>query len=478
MESDIYPMIHIITAILNIIGLSDSLYLTTIISSVFYVVYILSLYALGRAMMKSEKGGALLSIFGSPFLFSFGHFAFYPFLFSLFLLPLVLYCIRGANSIDMKNRYYLCLVPLIIFIIFCHPMTTIILSITLIILYIHSRVILKHDPTRGLNIMTPLSIVGIAFLFWYMSFASVKDMAKRSLLSIMGIVDADTILDHNVDLVQQSGASLLSIIEMYIKVYGSITIYFVVGAVISFIFIWRFFAKRELASEMVYGLLFFTSVTYGLALITGYFIIFEPIRAASFAIVMATIVCGAGTYHLIKEARTKWKGVIISLIMTGIVCSVSFLTLFGLYYSPWTSSIGAHVTEMDNSGTNWFLDHSDESIPLYSNIGPLNKYVRYYNELNQIEIGQPTIIMGEIPSHFGYYDNNHFSHTLNNTETIFSYMVTNEMMRQSGFVGLDETKDLRKYFLQEDFYSLELDPTVNKIYINGEKEFWIVDRPN
>ena len=102
MESDFYPIIHIITAILNIIGLSDSLHLTTIISSTFYIVYLFSLYALGRAMMKSERGGALLAIFGSPFLFSFGHFAFYPFLFSLFLLPLVLYCICGANCIDKK----------------------------------------------------------------------------------------------------------------------------------------------------------------------------------------------------------------------------------------------------------------------------------------------------------------------------------------------------------------------------------------
>lgn len=474
MESDIYPIIHIITAILNIIGLSDSLHLTTIISSTFYIVYLFSLYALGRAMMKSERGGALLAIFGSPFLFSFGHFAFYPFLFSLFLLPLVLYCICGANCIDKKNRYYLCLVPLILFIVFCHPMTTIILSITLITLYIHSRVILKYYPTRGLNIMTLLSIVGIAFLYWYISFASVKDMAKRSLLAIIGIADADTILDHNVNLIQQSGASLLSIIEMYIKVYGSITIYLIVGTFISFIFISRFFAKRELAGEMAYGLLFFTSITYGLALITGYFIIFEPIRAASFAIVMATIVCGAGTYFLIKEARTKCKRAIIGLIMTGIVCSVSFLTLFGVYYSPWTSSIGAHITEMDNSGTNWFLDYSDESIPLYSNVGPLSKYIIYYYEQNQIEVRKPTIIIDEIPSHFGYYDNNHFSHSLNNIETNYSYIVTNEMMRRSGFVGLDETKDLRKYFLQEDFYRLELDPTVNKIYINGEKEFWIV----
>ena len=45
-------------------------------------------------------------------------------------------------------------------------MTTIILSITLITLYIHSRVILKYYPTRGLNIMTLLSIVGIAFLYY------------------------------------------------------------------------------------------------------------------------------------------------------------------------------------------------------------------------------------------------------------------------------------------------------------------------
>ena len=54
---------------------------------------------------------------------------------------------------------------------------------------------------------------------------------------------------------------------------------------------------------MVYVTFFLLSIAFGAALTFGYFIVFELIRAASFAIIMATIVCGVGFYIFFKSAK-------------------------------------------------------------------------------------------------------------------------------------------------------------------------------
>ena len=100
---DIYPITHIWLAILYNF-LSDFIILTVLFSMVFFIFYILSLYILGKTIIGTKKGGIFVSIFGIPLIFSYGHYAFYPFLFALFMIPLILYLYQKLRTKPQRRR--------------------------------------------------------------------------------------------------------------------------------------------------------------------------------------------------------------------------------------------------------------------------------------------------------------------------------------------------------------------------------------
>ena len=70
--TDFYPMMHNWLSILYNF-LPDFIMLTLILSIVFFILYILSLYILGKTILGTKKGGISVSLFGIPLIFSFLH---------------------------------------------------------------------------------------------------------------------------------------------------------------------------------------------------------------------------------------------------------------------------------------------------------------------------------------------------------------------------------------------------------------------
>lgn len=474
MDGDHYPAMHIMMATVDQLSLLNPAILAAIISFVFFMLYVLSLFILGRAVFKDDKAAALLATFGSPLLFSFAHYAFYPFLFAIFFFPLLFYIMRKIERSENKGAYYTCFIILSLFIVFCHPMITLILLLILGVFYGYVQISNRFQLgfSCRFDILNMTAIVGITFVFWYIHFKSISSMGKSVISALLGAQDTETIMAYNLDMVSQSGAPLIRVIEGFIKVYGPVVIYIVMALLITTYLLNEFLTKRRYADETIYVVFFLLSIAFGAALTLGYFIVFEFIRATSFAIIMATIVCSIGFYALLKSAGTPNSKKIFTLIVVIMLCSVSILSVLNVYPSPWTMSAGKHMTEMETSGLDWFLTRQDGSTPLYFNDYNWNKYVHYFQELHKITVQQPLVITESVPHHFGYDQKQHLTQSINDSGDNTFYMVTNERLRQNYLAVLEEWRSLKDYYSEEDFTRLNNDSTVMKLYVNSEWEIW------
>ncbi len=356
----------------------------------------------------------------------------------------------------------------------CHPMITLILLLILGVFYGYVQISNRFQLgfSCRFDILNMTAIVGITFVFWYIHFKSISSMGKSVISSLRETRDTETIMAYNLDMVSQSGAPLIRVIEGFIKVYGPAVIYIVVALLITTYLVNEFLTKRRYADEMIYVVFFLLSIAFGAALTLGYFIVFEFIRATSFAIIMATIVCGIGFYALLKNTGTPNSKKIFTLVVVIILCSVSILSVFNIYHSPWTLSAGSHMTEMETSGLDWFLTRQDGSTPLYFNDYNWNKYVRHFQELHKITVQQPLVITGSVPHHFGYDQKQHLTQSINDSRDNTYYMATNERLRQNYLAVLEEWRSLKDYYSEEDFTRLNNDSTIMKLYVNSEWEIW------
>ena len=247
MVTDHYPAMHILVAALDSFNLINPAFLAAFISFVFFVLYVLSLFILGRAVFKDDKAATLLSAFGSPLLFSFAHYAFYPFSFALLLFPLIFYLMHKIEWSENREAYYVCFIILSLFIVFCHPLATLILLLIMGVLYGYTQISSKYRlglPCR-FNILNITAIIGIAFVFWCIHFKSLSNMGKSFISALLEVSDTETIMTYNLDPVIQSSAPLIRIIEGFIKVYGPTVIYFVVALFISIYLIKGLLTKRK-----------------------------------------------------------------------------------------------------------------------------------------------------------------------------------------------------------------------------------------
>ena len=107
-------------------------------------------------------------------------------------------------------------------------------------------------------------------------------------------------------------------------------------------------------------------------MVVGYFIVFEPVRTFSFAILMSTILSGIVFAKLYETTTLKNGKKWISLFVVIVVCSSSIMGIFNIYDSPWKNVASPDMNAMRINGLNWFLSNKNESVPLVSDINYLS----------------------------------------------------------------------------------------------------------
>jgi hypothetical protein len=467
-----YPIIHILAVILFYVGLPLRL-VSSFISTIFLLLYVLFLYMLGKYFFKNKPNSRFLLIFSLPMMFSFFHYAFIPFFFAVSALPLFLYCFHKRDS-NNEIAFTILTLLLAIFIVFTHPLVSLFLIIFLILYQVlllvkrnNTFITSDHNPIFLSGISNMIIIVAVSFLAWYLNFRSILKMFS-TVIDALFDQGQNTILSSQMGVVQSSNASMLDITEIIIKLYGPILIFLFIAS-FGFIFILNKLRSKSVEElDVLYGFQFLVSLLFGLSMIIGYFIVFELIRALSFAITMSTILCGIifGKLHENTDSkkRKKWINVFVVII----ICSSSVMGIFNIYESPWIKQASPSMDTMMKNGLDWFLTSKNESIPLTSDFKSIYKYEMYHPQFNN---NQKYTIMDNtsIPSHFGYDTNNTLLVSLGYNP---KYLIIYEYMIQKYKYVLQSQQYKYSIYSKNDFQKLSNDSTVNKLYMNGEFELW------
>jgi hypothetical protein len=471
--TDFYPIMHIWLSIMHNF-LPDFIILIVLFSIVFFILYILSLYILGKTLLGTKKGGIFVSIFGIPLIFSFLHYSFVPFVFALLLFPLILYVYQKiTHNPTQKNLFYICLIFLSLFIVFCHPMISVFLII-MFSLFTFFELYKGWANGRRSNIEAAniVIIVSLTLALWWLQFRGVLDDIYTMVSVLMGQRAFTSILENQMTEVTTSNASIWLVIDRFVKVYGPTSLYFSISLIFIVYMMYQYFKnKRIFEDDLIYSLQFCMAICIGFALMTGYFVIAEPIRAAMYGLVFATILCGLFFY------RERELGGIITSI-TVILTIVCMLTIMTLYYSPLNGSPNSALTYGDKNGFDWILEYLDAEMAIVKEELSNYKYSEYYfetkNTTNSRRVFEYTNI---IPSHFGYNTYSTIGDSFAYLPDRQVYMITTEMMKLTPNAVPEDRRGQLKSFTDTDFIRLKNDPSLNLLYVSNKFEVWNIALP-
>jgi hypothetical protein len=315
-------------------------------------------------------------------------------------------------------------------------------------------------------------IVSLTLVVWWLQFRSVLYSLQDMISVFFGEGAFTSMFKYQVNMVTTSNASFLEVIDRFIKIYGPVCLYFSISLFFLCYMIYQYFRNEKIYDvDFIYILQFCVAVCIGIALITGYFVIAEPIRAAMYGLIFATMLCGMFFYR-----ERHLGGLIPSL--TVIITIICMLTIVSLYTSPWTSGPGQAFSYGDKNGIDWILEYRNEEIPIVSQEGSIYKYSNYYYASTNAGIDQNLMEYNMIiPSDFGYMTNRTIGDSFSYLPDHEVYMITTDMMKLTPYAAPADRRSRVKSFTDADFIRLKNDPSVNLVYSSNVFGVWNIAIP-
>ncbi|PWR71771.1 hypothetical protein ACKUB1_15865 [Methanospirillum stamsii] len=462
--------------------MTDLIIVTLLISAIFMVLIMLYLYILGNTIVGRKNGGLLISILSIPLIFSYVYYGFYPFFFAIVTILLILFLYQKTQLFPKnENAFYICVLFLSMFIVFCHPLVAIFLIITflLVIFYnLFKRFVIKLQPSKNfdLNIFT---VIAISFIFWFALVRLYIHTLTDMILTNLGGVDERTIINDQIDLVSSTHpASIWLYIEGFIKIYGPISIYLLLSIGFIVYILTQYYNKKTIfETDLFYSLLFCLALSLGISLFIGHSIYFEPVRVLMYSLIFSMILSGLFLYRIWLSINETQHKKIFSIIVTLITTILYMLCFFNLYQSPWTNMPNTAFTYEDKYGNDWILEYSNRELPIIKDDSTISKYSSYYfesqNSRNSEKMNEYLMI---IPSNFGYNQYRNLGDAFATLPEDKFYMSTTEMMKIAPYAAREERRGWLDWFTDTDFIRLLNDPTVNSIYSNDEYSLFMVYR--
>lgn len=472
-----YPLSHILLADFHFAGLN----LETAAHSLpvfFTIFFLLFLLILGRILQKKPSISLLPILFSLPLLYGLFHRTFHPYIYALFYIPFFIYLLlKSFHSPEMK-QYLILLVIISFFIVFMHPLITLILIAITLVAYVTKTCIAIQDPNKwsqNYRFIFISSILTISFCMWYLSFQTTLSSIRKVIDAIFDQTDSvETILEYQTNIITTSDAHLFYIIKLFFLNYGPIFFYLLLGIIFFTYILIKAREKKVSDIQLIFAIEFLLGLLFAMIFTVGYFILFEPLRAAAPAILMATIFIPIILSKIISELQSDQTKKIFFLVFGVfliIIISVSFTSIFS---SPIISSTSQHMTYMERDGLDWFLVARDDTIPvaLFENSLSYRKYEMYFSEKNyplSLSTKERIQYLKIIPASFGYDNNIKITETLGSNEY---YYLSTELNRQSYLAVPEDRREKIPKITSADFERLKQDNSINILYSNGEFESW------
>lgn len=454
-----YPLTHVLTAQLTqVSGASPALTIQWV-PPFFTILFMLFSVLLATSVLP-KKGQALLSAASTSLFFGYYHVTAYPQGLTVMILPLVFYCyFKGFGNPSLPHR--VALVVLLLAFTFYHPAPAGVLIVCLLatevakLMWRARRGTTVWPANKAIDRLTlgPTLISAVTFLTWisyfYVFEATIDKMwgwLTGEIRDIPRIAEVERIFATQALGVQER-------LVLALKLYGDNLIFLGLSAIALLIIAWRFWRRMDEVKE--------------LSILCMPFLVSGPAWVAIFISTLWVTVgrllgcnimmwaCPVLAAFALYETAAGWKRAAIIVVTSILVCTWA-VAILGVYHSPFILQPSWQVTRQDVRGTEWFLAHTQfEKRGVFASLGI-----------------PPALALGgvSIPEHFGYSEQQRFGDSWP-TDLLVVLQERSRLVAADPVLSKTIVCDprlVRQGFEEADFHRLEGDPTVTKLYSNGE----------
>lgn len=514
-QANYYPIVHILGVdILSITGLPRGA-ATNLLFVFFSVLYLLNMYLLATTLASRRGQILLITAFACPLIFSFFHGCIHPSMFSIFILPLLLYFYHRAVSSPANKAQNIALLFLVALLMtLFHPITALFAIAVLLVFalasYLHRKLAPAANPGSQLrtskNSTKVALITGVVmivfFSSWYLSFPNIR-RSFSTVYSWLGYEITGPAIEPSptepspiqppvkqslfqklIQTLSKAAITLTQTLALFIARYGAVFIYLLMALILSIVvlrksLVKKFKRKGGQQLDFIYSIQFLVALLISAYMLFGYAVEYNEIRIARFPLLMATILGGLVIYEFIHTDSTQRVnldrfrpgGKAFVGIITVLILAAGVLSIFNVYGSPMTVRPNSQVSLMEIAGTVWFSSHQDrDSVVVESNLY-LKRFEDFNFGLESRSFKRAKVDPEPIPSHFGYDENGSIGQTFNSEE---GYLLTCEFNRINVMIFPENVRDEVRQYSEEDFAKLRADPVVAQIYANSGFEVWRV----
>ena len=473
-ESNYYPISHILTTTLTYILNIDPKLAITISPAIFYILYVIGVYLLAT-IISNHRGQVLLTTaFAGVLLFTYYGSMFLPTHFSLSIIPLILFLFyKKSKSLDQTFSIDVLFVILLLLIPFFHPVTSVQLIISFLILtlslfisnFLNKQMNLTANflPNQYQKSILPAILVFVTFFIWF-SYQSLFRSTVKHVHNFLILEISNPPIEAYQSMWIKASLTFGEFLKILFKSYGHELIYAVLSLIASLILLKRAFSRKDLNVEMIFfSLMFiFFSIEFFPFLFAN-LIFNNPQREFEWALVASTVLNGMFYHQYISDRWQKRnyslvkKVLPIAFLFILIIISV-VIGIFSFYSSPLMGEINSQVTNAELRGMQWYISHQNKA-----KIFTFSKYT--YKGITAALLGMkncfPENRFFDLPYHFGYKGGG-FNSNGHLIITDYERRYRTEIWPKGGS------------FEKNDFLMLESDPKKSLIFTNKTMQIWEV----
>ncbi|AKB43112.1 hypothetical protein [Methanosarcina vacuolata] len=465
--SNPYPILHIWGFVLNYMsGLSYN-DISMLIPAFLSLFYIFSWYLLGRLVFKKNNMILFMLSMSSILLFGSKNSMLSPNGETLLFVPFFLYIFFKSRVAKKPIPYEILLILISFFVVFSHPLISILLIMTLII---SDYPIFTTVKWRKSNYI--VLIILCCFLMWSSYIPILTNNIKLILDNMILYDGTGSELGRYSNSLNSIHIPFLYIVIIGLRLYGLEVLLGVLSLIcISLVFI--FWKKYHVEVDYyhkfsIVGWLFFVLLSL---LILIFADSFGFIRIYQYSILFSIMLIPLSINMLLERTEVKEKKHHFKLLplLSLFLLLITYFSTYNLFFAPINLNIDQQTPESEFSGMEVFYHVKNNSQPTLE-LGITN--FRVYDAVYGVAEGKKEKIRYTNPviEHFDYTSNSSINSYYNET----SYLLISDVGRyqkQKLFPDLKSEWD----FTPKDFNKLNNDAGVTKFYSNKFLEMYIIN---
>lgn len=393
-----------------------------------------------------------------------------PYAQSVLFLPFVLYLFARTQETGALS-FKLALAIAVVAVVLYHPLMAVFLVVVLALHYL----VVTYSSWRGtLDVSAPVSrasattiiqLAGVTFLVWYYNFVGIIlrfDVVFRHLLNP---ADSETELDTYGATISEFSPSVLDVARVAAFRYGNRFVFLALGVLFIAVAVWTYARGDRFSTP------YLSTFTLGFIAFSAFgalFLLVNLIGGFGRPLVVAqyfgAFLAGSILFELYDRVDRNTALFVVAIAIAVLLATSSVATL---YTSSMASASTNQVTQQDVAGAEWYLGNELQTTPL-KEYG--TAMYRFEHALNGSDSNAVQRAGTAPPPRFNYTEHERLGASFDADQ----YLVITERGKQfypNAYPGYDDSWQ----FQPTDFETLLTDPSVRRIYSNGEFEIYRVD---